>query len=144
MILSSWFYFWIYSVRRFVYKMLPAGFGKGTLKLSDKYKLITRQLLYVSSWSQFRWMKSNSLRLFYSSFILLFIQSLIPFTVHFALLMDLFLQNLRLHKNSKTWLIDHVKFDISHSKKLLPRIYLFNIIVRFFIIKSCGLNSYSV
>ena len=143
MILSSWFYFWIYSVRRFVYKMLPAGFGKGTLKLSDKYKLITRQLLYVSSWSQFRWMKSNSLRLFYSSFILLFIQSLIPFTVHFALLMDLFLQNLRLHKNSKTWLIDHVKFDISHSKKLLPRIYLFNIIFRFFIIKSCGLNSWS-
>ena len=53
-------------MRRFMYKMHPAGFGRTTLKLSDKYKLITRQLLYASLWIRFRWMKSSA------SFCLLF------------------------------------------------------------------------
>ena len=137
MILSSWFYFWIYSVWRFVYKMLPAGFGKGTLKLSDKYKLITRQLLYASLWSQFGWMKSNSLRLFYSS--LYYFHSKLN-TIYGSLCTTHgSFYKIWLHKNSKTWLIDHVKFDITHSKKLLPRISFLHYL-QFFIIKSCGLN----
>ena len=53
-------------MRRFMYKMHPAGFGRTTLKLSDKYNLITRQLLYASLWIRFRWMKSSA------SFCLLF------------------------------------------------------------------------
>ena len=105
--------------------MLPAGFGKGTLKLSDKYKLITRQLLYASLWSQFGWMKSNSLRLFYSS-LYYFHSKLITIYGSLCTTHGSFYK-IWLHKNSKTWLIDHVKFDITHSKKLLPRISFFTL-----------------
>ena len=101
--------------------MLPAGFGKGTLKLSDKYKLITRQLLYASLWSQFGWMKSNSLRLFYSS-LYYFHSKLITIYGSICTTHGSFYK-IWLHKNSKTWLIDHVKFDITHSKNLLPSIF---------------------